>query len=85
MVKTDHYGGSDAEHNVAENALRMVCLGHKNVLCFGSDQNGERAALCGTSKCGTERFLRYEADGIADWPDNRFSEYLLRRITRPTG
>ncbi|EQA1693583.1 IS66 family transposase [Enterobacter hormaechei] len=89
MVKKVNDGGSDADKNVAENALRMVCWGRKNVLFFGSDQNGERAALLyslnGTSKGDTERSLRYVPDGIADWPGNRFSEHRLRCITRPTG
>ncbi|EKS6735873.1 transposase [Enterobacter asburiae] len=38
MVKKDNDGGSHADKNVAENALRMVCWGRKNVLFFGSDQ-----------------------------------------------
>jgi hypothetical protein len=34
-----------ADNNIAENALRMVSLGRKNWLFFGSDHGGERGAL----------------------------------------
>ena len=30
-------GWAEADNNIAENALRMVSLGHQNYLFFGSD------------------------------------------------
>ena len=38
-------GWAEADNNIAENALRMVSLGRKNFLFFGSDHGGERRAL----------------------------------------
>lgn len=38
-------GWAEADNNIAENALRMVSLGRKNFLFFGSDHGGERGAL----------------------------------------
>jgi transposase len=38
-------GWAEADNNIAENALRMVSLGRKNWLFFGSDHGGERGAL----------------------------------------
>ena len=38
-------GWAEADNNIAENALRMVSLGRKNYLFFGSDHGGERGAL----------------------------------------
>ena len=37
-------GWAEADNNIAENALRMVSLGRKNFLFFGSDHGGERGA-----------------------------------------
>ncbi|HHQ6628478.1 TPA: IS66 family transposase, partial [Serratia fonticola] len=38
-------GWVEADNNIAENALRIVSLGRKNFLFFGSDHGGERGAL----------------------------------------
>ena len=38
-------GWVEADNNIAENALRMVRLGRKNWLFFGSDHGGKRGAL----------------------------------------
>ncbi|MGK6655975.1 IS66 family transposase [Klebsiella pneumoniae] len=38
-------GWAEADNNIAENALRMVSLGRKNWLFFGSDHGGEQGAL----------------------------------------
>lgn len=66
----------------------MVSLGRKNWLFFGSDHGGERGALLysliGTCKLNgvvLESYLRHVLDVIADWPVNRVSELLLRRVT----
>lgn len=81
-------GWAEADNNIAENALRMVSLGRKNWLFFGSDHGGERGALLysliGTCKLNgvvLESYLRHVLDVIADWPVNRVSELLLRRVT----
>ncbi|MCV4408563.1 transposase domain-containing protein, partial [Escherichia coli] len=79
------------DNNIAENALRMVSLGRKNYLFFGSDHGGERGALLysliGTCKLNgvePESYLRYVLDVIADWPINRVGELLPWRVALPT-
>ncbi len=44
-------GWAEADNNIAENALRMVSLGRKNYLFFGSDHGGERGALLYSRHC----------------------------------
>ncbi|ELT1071023.1 IS66 family transposase, partial [Escherichia coli] len=84
-------GWAEADNNIAENALRMVSLGRKNYLLFGSDHGGERGALLysliGTCKLNgvePESYLRYVLDVIADWPINRVGELLPWRVALPT-
>ncbi|HCP1672508.1 TPA: transposase, partial [Escherichia coli] len=84
-------GWSEADNNIAENALRMVSLGCKNYLFFGSDHGGGRGALLysliGTCKLNgvePESYLRYVLDVIADWPINRVGELLPWRVALPT-
>ncbi|EIG9840957.1 IS66 family transposase, partial [Escherichia coli] len=84
-------GWAEADNNIAENALRMVSLGRKNYLFFGSDHGGERGALLysliGTCKLNgvePESYLRYVLDVIADWPINRVGELLPWRVALPT-
>ena len=84
-------GWAEADNNIAENALRMVSLGRKNYLFFGSDHGGERGALLynliGTCKLNgveLESYLRYVLDVIADWPINRVGELLPWRVALPT-
>ena len=83
-------GWAEADNNIAENALRMVSLGRKNWLFFGSDHGGERGALlysligtCKLNGVDPESYLRHVLDVIADWPVNRVSELLPWRITLP--
>ncbi len=83
--------GLKADNNIAENALRMVSLGRKIYLFFGSDHGGERGALLysliGTCKLNgvePESYLRYVLDVIADWPINRVGELLPWRVALPT-
>lgn len=80
-------GWAEADNNIAENALRMVSLGRKNFLFFGSDHGGERGALlysligtCKLNGVDPESYLRHVLDVIADWPINRVSELLPWRI-----
>ncbi|MFX0718182.1 IS66 family transposase [Escherichia coli] len=84
-------GWAEADNNIAENALRMVSLGRKNWLFFGSDHGGERGALlysligtCKLNGVDPESYLRHVLDVIADWPVNRVSQLLPWRITLPT-
>jgi transposase len=84
-------GWAEADNNIAENALRMVSLGRKNFLFFGSDHGGERGALlysllgtCKLNGIDPERYLHHVLDVIVDWPVNRVSELLPWRIVLPT-
>jgi len=84
-------GWAEADNNIAENALRMVSLGRKNWLFFGSDHGGERGALlysligtCRLNDVDPESYLRHVLDVIADWPVNRVSELLPWRVELPT-
>ncbi|MBH3039386.1 IS66 family transposase [Serratia marcescens] len=81
-------GWAEADNNIAENALRMVSLGRKNFLFFGSDHGGERGALlysligtCKLNGVDPERYFQHVLDVIADWPVNRVSELLPWRVT----
>lgn len=83
-------GWAEADNNIAGNALRMVSLGRKNWLFFGSDHGGERGALlysligtCKLNDVDPESYLRYVLDVIADWPINRVSELLPWRVALP--
>ncbi|MFK3708352.1 IS66 family transposase [Klebsiella sp. NPDC088457] len=83
-------GWAEADNNIAENALRMVSLGRKNYLFFGSDYGGERGALlysligtCKLNGVDPERYLHHVLNVIADWPINRVSELLPWRVTLP--
>lgn len=83
-------GWAEADNNIAENALRMVSLGRKNFLFFGSDHGGERGALlysligtCKLNGIDPERYLRHILDVIADWPNNRVSDLLPWRVVLP--
>ncbi|ALL39885.1 IS66 family transposase [Serratia marcescens] len=84
-------GWAEADNNIAENALRMVSLGRKNFLFFGSDHGGKRGALlysllgtCKLNGVAPESYLRHVLEVIADWPINRVSERLPWRILLPT-
>jgi len=84
-------GWVEADNNLAENALRMVSLGRKNFLFFGSDHGGERGALlygligtCRLNSIDPERYLHHILNVIADWPVNRVGDLLPWRVTLPT-
>lgn len=66
-------GVAEIDNNIAENALRAVCLGRKNFLFFGADSGGDRAAamyaLIGSARLNgidPEAYLRYVFTHIAD-------------------
>lgn len=84
-------GWVEADNNLAENALRMVSLGRKNFLFFGSDHGGECGALlysqigtCRLNGIDPEHYLRHVLNVIADWPVNQVDELLPWRVTLPT-
>lgn len=83
-------GWVEVDNNIAENALRLVSLGRKNFLFFGSDHGGERGALlysllgtCRLNGVDPEHYLRHVLNVIADWPVNRVSELLPWRVALP--
>ena len=85
-------GWIEVDNNIAENALRLVSLGRKNFLFFGSDHGGERGALlysllgtCRLNGVDPEHYLRHVLNVIADWPVNRVGELLPWRVALPAG
>lgn len=84
-------GWTEADNNIAENALRMVSLGSKNYLFFGSDHGGESGALlysligtCKLNGIDPEHYLHHMLDVIADWPVNRVGKLLQWPVVLPT-
>jgi transposase len=92
LVRYVDDGHIEIDNNIAERALRAVCLGRKNFLFAGSDDGGERAAaiytplavatrplLTGTAKLNRldpELYLRQVLERIADHPIQRIGELL---------
>lgn len=82
-------GSIEMDNNLAERALRAVCLGRKNYLFAGSDNGGERAAafysLIGTAKLNgidPELYLRELLERIGDHPINRVSDLLPWKLVQ---
>ncbi|MFT4465936.1 MAG: transposase domain-containing protein, partial [Sodalis sp. (in: enterobacteria)] len=76
--------------NIAENALRVISLGRKNYLFFGSDSGGDRAALmytligsCKLNGVEPKAYLRHVLAIIADHPINKIKELLPWNLTIP--
>lgn len=76
-------GLAEPDNNVAERALRAVCLGKKNYIFFGSDHGGERGALlygligtCRLNGINPEAYLRHILSVLPEWPSNKVAELL---------
>ncbi len=76
-------GLAEADNNTAERALRVVCLGKKNYVFFGSDHGGERGALlygligtCRLNGIDPEAYLRHILSILPEWPSNHVDELL---------
>ena len=85
-------GRLEADHNIAENAMRTIALGRRNYLFAGSDSGGERAAaiytLVATARLNglnPEAYLKDILTKIADGhPINRIDELMPWRMTSAT-
>lgn len=73
-------GWVELDNNLCENALRVVALGRRNYMFFGSDGGGDSAAVmysligsCKLNGIEPEKWLRYV---INIWPANRVKELL---------
>ena len=81
-------GRSEADNNIAENAMRAIAVGRKNYLFCGSDAGGDRAAsiytLVQTAKLNgvnPEAYLKGILTKIADGhPINRINELTPWRM-----
>ncbi|MFT4466061.1 MAG: IS66 family transposase, partial [Sodalis sp. (in: enterobacteria)] len=83
-------GWAEIDNNIAENALRVISLGRKNYLFFGSDSGGDRAVLmytligsCKLNGVEPETYLRHVLAIIADHPINKIKELLPWNLTIP--
>lgn len=76
-------GWVEIDNNLCENALRVVALGRRNYIFFGSDSGGEGAAVmysligsCKLNGIEPEAWLRHVISVINTWPANRVKELL---------
>ena len=76
--------------NTVNNALRVVALGRRNYMFFGSDGGGDSAAVmysligsCKLNGIEPEAWLRHVISVINTWPANRVKELLPWNVTLP--
>ncbi|MDI4496945.1 IS66 family transposase [Escherichia coli] len=81
-------GWVEIDNNLCENALRVVALGRRNYMFFGSDGGGESAAVmysligsCKLNGIEPETWLRHVISVINTWPANRVKELLPWNVT----
>lgn len=74
-------GWVEIDNNLCENSLRVVALGHRNYMFFGSDSGGDSAAVmysligsCKLNDIEPEAWLRHVISVINTWPANRVKE-----------
>ena len=81
-------GWVEIDNNLCENALRVVALGRRNYMFFGSDGGGDSAAVmysligsCKLNGIEPETWLRLVISVINTWPANRVKELLPWNVT----
>lgn len=81
-------GWIEIDNNLCENALRVVALGRRNYMFFGSDSGGDSAAVmysligsCKLNGIEPEVWLRHIISVINTWPTNRVKELLPWNVT----
>jgi transposase len=81
-------GWVEIDNNLCENALRVVALGHRNYMFFGSDGGGDSAAVmysligsCKLNGIEPESWLRHVISVISTWSANRVKELLPWNVT----
>jgi transposase len=79
-------GTLEPDNNMAENALRPICLGRKNYLFMGNDNGGRRAAIlysivrtCERHGINAWEYLRDVLIRISTHPASRIDELLPHR------
>ncbi|MGU3489571.1 IS66 family transposase [Enterobacter bugandensis] len=83
-------GWVEIDNNLCENALRVVALGRRNYMFFGSDGGGDSAAVmysligsCKLNGIEPEAWLRHVISELYTWPANRVKELLPWNVTLP--
>lgn len=83
-------GWVEIDNNLCENALRVVALGRRNYMFFGSDGGGDSAAVmysligsCKLNGIEPEAWLRHVISELNTWPANRVKELLPWNVTLP--
>ena len=83
LCRYAHDGRLEIDNNIAERSIRGIGTGRRNYLFFGSDSDGERAAIiyslvesCKLNHIDPQRYLHYVLERIADHPINRIDELL---------
>ena len=74
-------GQLELSNNLAENAIRSVAVGRKNLLHVGSERAGPRVAAivsiveaCRRLKISVRNYLGSVLPGLADFPISRIAE-----------